>query len=78
MAEAIAVGSGVSAGTYVCSKCTNRLSVLSTKQLAPCPVCGSEDWRTVGDAGSVPDRFPGSVPGRDAGSVPGRFPAQRA
>jgi predicted RNA-binding Zn-ribbon protein involved in translation (DUF1610 family) len=47
-----------SAGTYACTKCTNRLAVQSTKHLPPCPVCGNGEWRTVSGGDSVDDPYP--------------------
>jgi hypothetical protein len=38
-----------SAGTYVCMRCTNRLTVVSATRLSPCPVCGGDDWQSAGD-----------------------------
>lgn len=37
------------AGTYVCRRCTNRMTVVSAGRLSPCPVCGGDDWRTGDD-----------------------------
>ena len=58
MAEPVPAGSDVSAGTYVCTKCTNRLGVQSVKHLPPCPVCGNGEWRTVSGGDSVHDPYP--------------------
>jgi predicted nucleic acid-binding Zn-ribbon protein len=38
-----------STGTYVCMRCTNRLTVVSARRLSPCPVCGGDDWQSAGD-----------------------------
>jgi predicted nucleic acid-binding Zn-ribbon protein len=38
-----------SAGTYVCMRCTNRLTVASARRLSPCPVCGGDDWQRADD-----------------------------
>jgi len=51
MAESVVVPAEVRAGTYRCAKCTNRVSVLSTTRIAPCPVCGSNEWQHVGEVG---------------------------
>jgi hypothetical protein len=55
MAESVHAGRDVSAGTYACTKCTNRLTVSSIKHLPPCAVCGNGEWRTVGGGKAVPN-----------------------
>jgi hypothetical protein len=53
MAEPVPVGSDVTAGTYTCTRCTNRLTVSSTKRLPPCAVCGHDEWVTATGGNAV-------------------------
>jgi predicted RNA-binding Zn-ribbon protein involved in translation (DUF1610 family) len=39
MAEPVPAGSDVSAGTYECTNCGNRIEVGSIQSLPPCPEC---------------------------------------
>jgi hypothetical protein len=34
-------------GTYVCTRCTNRVYSFAVKQ-PPCTVCGNSEWRRSG------------------------------
>jgi hypothetical protein len=58
MAEPVPAGSDVSAGTYTCTKCTNRVTVSSIKHMPPCAVCGNGEWETVRGGDSVDDPYP--------------------
>jgi Zn finger protein HypA/HybF involved in hydrogenase expression len=58
MAEPIPAGSDVSAGTYICTSCSNELQVASTKSLPPCPNCGNGEWHTVSGGDSAEDPYP--------------------
>jgi predicted nucleic acid-binding Zn-ribbon protein len=58
MAEPVPAGSDVSAGTYECTQCGNRLDVGSTKHLPPCPNCGNGSYNTVSGGDSVDDPYP--------------------
>jgi predicted nucleic acid-binding Zn-ribbon protein len=44
MAERVAAGSNVSAGTYRCTDCGSEIDVGSTRRLPPCPVCGNGSY----------------------------------
>jgi predicted ATP-dependent serine protease len=57
MAEPVPAGSDVSAGTYECTNCGNRIDVQSTKHLPPCPSCG--EWRTITGGDAAADPYPG-------------------
>jgi predicted nucleic acid-binding Zn-ribbon protein len=49
MTAPVTPASDRSAGTYVCMRCTNRLTVVSATRLSPCPVCGGHDWQSADD-----------------------------
>jgi predicted nucleic acid-binding Zn-ribbon protein len=57
-----------SAGTYMCARCTNRLTVASAKSLSPCPVCGGDDWQSCGDELRA---FPAAAVEPDPARAPG-------
>lgn len=59
MAEPVPAGSDVSAGTYECTKCGNRIDVGSTKHLPPCPSCGNGEWKTITGGDAAADPYPG-------------------
>jgi Zn finger protein HypA/HybF involved in hydrogenase expression len=56
-ADPVAAGSDVSAGTYVCTQCSNELKVTSTKHLPPCPTCGNGAWKTLTGGDSAQDSY---------------------
>jgi predicted nucleic acid-binding Zn-ribbon protein len=58
MADPVASGSDVSAGTYKCTQCGYGLEVGSTKHLPPCPSCGNGHYDTVSGGDSVNDPYP--------------------
>ena len=58
MAEPVPAGSDVSAGTYRCTKCGNRLQVGSTHHLPPCPSCGNGSWSTLSGGDAAEDPYP--------------------
>ena len=58
MAEPVPAGSDVSAGTYECTDCGNRIDVGSTKHLPPCPSCGNGEWHTVTGSDAADDPYP--------------------
>ena len=59
MADPAPIGSDVSAGTYRCTNCGNRISVQSVESLPPCPSCGGpNDWDAVSGADSANDPYP--------------------
>jgi predicted nucleic acid-binding Zn-ribbon protein len=60
MAEPVPAGSDVSAGTYECTSCGNRIDVGSTKHLPPCPTCGNGQWNTVTGGDAAADPYPDS------------------
>ena len=53
MAEPVPAGSDVSAGTYECTNCGNRIDVGSTKHLPPRPSCGNGQKRTLSIASAA-------------------------
>jgi predicted nucleic acid-binding Zn-ribbon protein len=59
MAEPVPAGSDVSAGTYECTKCGNRIDVASTKHLPPCPSCNNGEWKTITGGDATDDPYPG-------------------
>jgi predicted nucleic acid-binding Zn-ribbon protein len=58
MAEPVPAGSDVSAGTYECTSCGNRVDVGSTKHLPPCPSCGNGQYNTISGGDSRDDPYP--------------------
>ena len=58
MAQQAPAGSDVSAGTYECTKCGERIQVGSIKHLPPCPSCGNGHWNTITGGDSVNDPYP--------------------
>lgn len=66
MAEPVPAGSDVSAGTYECTSCGNRIDVGSTKHLPPCPSCGNGEWQTITGGDAADDPYPNSG-GSDSG-----------
>lgn len=58
MAEPVPAGSDVSAGTYRCTECGNRLKVASTDHLPPCPSCSNGSWHTETGGDSADDPHP--------------------
>lgn len=58
MADPVPAGSDVSAGTYACMQCGNRLDVGSTKHLPPCPQCANGDYTTITGGDSADDPYP--------------------
>jgi predicted nucleic acid-binding Zn-ribbon protein len=55
MADPVASGSDVSAGTYACTECGYELSTQSTESLRPCPQCANGSWHTVSGGDSADD-----------------------
>jgi len=60
MANSVPAGSDVSAGTYECTNCGNRIEMGSQTHIPPCPSCGGGEWRTVSGGDSVDDPHPGN------------------
>lgn len=60
MAEPVPAGSDVSAGTYECTNCGNRIDVGSTKHLPPCPACNNGEWQTITGGDAADDPYPGT------------------
>lgn len=58
MANPVPAGSDVSAGTYECTNCGNRIEMGSQTHIPPCPSCGGGEWRTVSGGDSVDDPYP--------------------
>jgi lipopolysaccharide biosynthesis regulator YciM len=58
MAEPVASGSDVSAGTYRCTNCSYELKVDSTESLPPCPSCTNGNWETLSGGDSSDDPYP--------------------
>ncbi len=58
MANPVPAGSDVSSGTYRCTSCSYELQIGSTKNLPPCPSCGSGEYQTIsgGDSTDHPRR----------------------
>ena len=57
MADPVASGSDVSAGTYRCTNCGYRLQVDSTTNMPPCPECMNGKWKTESGGDSVEDPY---------------------
>ena len=58
MAEPVPTGSDVSAGTYECANCHNRIEVQSVQSLPPCPECSGSEWNTISGGDSAADPYP--------------------
>ena len=65
MADSVAAGSDVSAGTYRCTSCGYgctscgyELEVGPTDRLPVCPSCGSGEWETLTGGDAEPDAYP--------------------
>jgi predicted RNA-binding Zn-ribbon protein involved in translation (DUF1610 family) len=58
MAEPVATGSDVSAGTYRCTNCGQELTLQSEKSLPPCPNCDGTSFETVRGGDSTDDPYP--------------------
>jgi Zn finger protein HypA/HybF involved in hydrogenase expression len=58
MANPVPAGSDVSAGTYQCTNCGNKIDVGSSQHLPPCPECGNGEWETVSGGDSADDPYP--------------------
>lgn len=58
MAEPVATGSDVSAGTYRCTNCGQELTTQSAESLPPCPNCEGTSFATVRGGDSVEDPYP--------------------
>ena len=46
-------GSDVSAGTFECNNCGERIKVSSVTSLPPCAKCHKADWKTVSGVGDA-------------------------
>lgn len=58
MANPVPAGSDVSAGTYRCTKCGNKIDMGSKGHIPSCPQCGNGEWGTVSGGDSVNDPYP--------------------